>query len=177
MASAPLLATYPTGPLVAPTGYATTAGRAFFLSLFQRTGAEGGVSTAGLQQAIDTEATTRANADAALENGINITVTYINTQITSERTAREAADAVLTAGVASALPLAGGTLSGALHGTTASFTSLQTGGGTGPTWTAGNGAPTATVARGSIFSRLDGGVGTTLYVSQGGGTWNPVAGV
>lgn len=47
----------------------------------------------------------------------------------------------------------------------------------GPTWTVGTGAPATTEPRGSIFSRTDGGVGTTLYVSQGGGTWNPVAGV
>lgn len=45
------------------------------------------------------------------------------------------------------------------------------------TWTDGNGAPVAAATRGSLYSRRDGGVGTTLYVSQGGGTWNPVAGV
>lgn len=49
--------------------------------------------------------------------------------------------------------------------------------GTEPTWTKGTGAPASTQPKGSIFSRTDGGVGSTLYVSQGGGTWNPVAGV
>jgi hypothetical protein len=52
---------------------------------------------------------------------------------------------------------------------------LEVGGG--PTWTVGTGAPASTEPRASIYSRTDGGVGTTLYVSQGGGTWNPVAGV
>jgi len=47
----------------------------------------------------------------------------------------------------------------------------------GPTHTAGAGAPGTTEPKGSTFQRTDGGVGTTLYVSQGGGTWNPVAGV
>ena len=47
----------------------------------------------------------------------------------------------------------------------------------GPTWTAGAGVPVAVQPRGSIWSRTDGGVGTTLYVSQGAGTWNPVASV
>lgn len=46
-----------------------------------------------------------------------------------------------------------------------------------PTFTAGTGAPTAVEPVGSIFLRSDGGVGGHLYVSQGGGTWNPVAGV
>jgi len=50
-------------------------------------------------------------------------------------------------------------------------------GAAGPTWTVGAGVPAATTPRGSLYSRTGGGVGTTLYVSQGGGTWNPVAGV
>lgn len=50
-------------------------------------------------------------------------------------------------------------------------------GSSGPTWTKGTGAPGTTTPRGSIYSRTDGGVGTTLYVSQGGGTWNAIAGV
>lgn len=47
-----------------------------------------------------------------------------------------------------------------------------------PAWTSGTGAPGSLVKpKGSMYSRVDGGVGTTLYVSQGAGTWNPVAGV
>ena len=47
----------------------------------------------------------------------------------------------------------------------------------GPTLRSGTGAATGTQPRGSMWMRTDGGVGTTLYVSQGGGTWNAVAGV
>lgn len=50
-------------------------------------------------------------------------------------------------------------------------------GTTGPTWSVGTGVPSGTKPKGSVFSRTDGGVGSTLYVSQGGGTWNAVAGV
>ena len=47
----------------------------------------------------------------------------------------------------------------------------------GPNWTAGTGVPVAVQPKGSLWSRTDGGVGSTLYVSQGAGTWNAVAGV
>jgi hypothetical protein len=47
----------------------------------------------------------------------------------------------------------------------------------GASWEGGPGVPTATRNVGSLWSRTDGGVGTTLYVSRGGGTWNAVAGV
>jgi hypothetical protein len=49
--------------------------------------------------------------------------------------------------------------------------------GSGVTWAAGTGAPTANLARGSLWSQVDGGVGSTLWVSQGGGSWLAVAGV
>lgn len=45
------------------------------------------------------------------------------------------------------------------------------------TWTGGVGAPSATCVIGSVYSRTDGGVGSTLYVSRGGGVWNAVPGV
>jgi hypothetical protein len=51
------------------------------------------------------------------------------------------------------------------------------GGVLGPTWTAGTGAPATTEPLGSLYSRADGAVGSTLYVSRGGGTWAAVAGV
>lgn len=41
----------------------------------------------------------------------------------------------------------------------------------------GAGAASGTQPKGSIWLRTDGGVGSTLYVSQGGGTWNAIAGV
>jgi hypothetical protein len=55
--------------------------------------------------------------------------------------------------------------------------SVRTGLASGPTWTSGVGAPASTQPVGSMFSRTDGAVGTTLYVSRGAGTWNAVAGV
>ena len=47
----------------------------------------------------------------------------------------------------------------------------------GPTIRSGTGAASGTQPKGSVWMRTDGGVGTTMYVSQGGGTWNAVAGV
>lgn len=41
----------------------------------------------------------------------------------------------------------------------------------------GSGVPTSTLPKGSLFQRSDGAAGSTLYVTQGGGTWNAVAGV
>ena len=52
----------------------------------------------------------------------------------------------------------------------------RTGGGLGMI-SFGPGVPTFIAPVGFIFSRTDGTVGATLYVSAGGGTWNAVAGV
>jgi hypothetical protein len=52
-------------------------------------------------------------------------------------------------------------------------TSYRANGSSGPTWTAGSGAPSSTQPKGSYYSRSDGSVGSTMYVSQGGGTWEP----
>ena len=54
---------------------------------------------------------------------------------------------------------------------------LTIGGGTGPTWTTGSAAPASAQPVGSLYSRVGGAVGATLYVSRGGGTWAAVAGV
>ena len=54
---------------------------------------------------------------------------------------------------------------------------LVTGGITGPTIRAGAGAATGTQPSGSVWLRTDGAAGTRFYVSQGAGTWLPVAGV
>jgi hypothetical protein len=51
------------------------------------------------------------------------------------------------------------------------------GGVAGPTWTTGSAAPASTQPVGSLYSRVGGAVGATLYVSRGGGTWAAVAGV
>ena len=55
--------------------------------------------------------------------------------------------------------------------------SVGTGGSSGPYWKSGSGAPTYAAPKGSMYSRTDGGVGSTLYVSQGAGSWNAVSGV
>jgi hypothetical protein len=51
------------------------------------------------------------------------------------------------------------------------------GGASGPSWTTGSGAPASTQPVGSLYSRVGGAVGATLYVSRGAGTWAAVAGV
>jgi hypothetical protein len=57
------------------------------------------------------------------------------------------------------------------------FSVVQVQSTTGPTWSSGSAAPAATQPVGSIYSRVGGAVGSTLYVSRGGGTWAAVAGV
>jgi hypothetical protein len=47
----------------------------------------------------------------------------------------------------------------------------------GPTIRSGTGAATGTQPKGSLWLRTDGAAGSTLYVTQGGGTWAAVAGV
>jgi hypothetical protein len=49
----------------------------------------------------------------------------------------------------------------------------------GPRIVPGTGVPSVllVLTKGSLYLRTDGAVGSTLYVSQGGGTWNAVAGV
>ena len=51
--------------------------------------------------------------------------------------------------------------------------------GAGPRIVTGSGAPSVllALAKGSIYIRTDGGVGSTIYVTQGAGTWNAIAGV
>jgi hypothetical protein len=58
-----------------------------------------------------------------------------------------------------------------------SFTQVKVGSTTGPTWTTGSGVPSSTQPVGSLYSRVGGAVGATLYVSRGAGTWAAVAGV
>lgn len=41
----------------------------------------------------------------------------------------------------------------------------------------GSGAAAGTQPAGSLWLRTDGAAGTRIYVSQGGGTWTPIAGV
>lgn len=58
--------------------------------------------------------------------------------------------------------------------TTGSGTPTVQLGASGPTWTAGAGAPSSACVAGSMYSRTDGGAGTTLYVCEGPtGAWAP----
>ena len=57
------------------------------------------------------------------------------------------------------------------------FPIVTTGGTGGSTWTTGTAAPSSVQPVGSLYSRVGGAVGATLYVSRGGGTWAAVAGV
>lgn len=57
---------------------------------------------------------------------------------------------------------------------TGTFTVLRVGSTTGPTWTTGTGAPVATQPKGSLFARSDGGLGSSEYISRGGGVWDAV---
>jgi hypothetical protein len=65
---------------------------------------------------------------------------------------------------------------GASTPATAVFSSVGIGSG-GPTWTSGTVAPSTTTPVGSLYSRVGGAIGATLYVSRGGGAWVSVSGV
>jgi hypothetical protein len=54
---------------------------------------------------------------------------------------------------------------------------INTGGPGGPTWSSGMGAPTSVCPLSSIYSRADGDVGSTIYISRGAGAWIALAGV
>jgi len=56
-------------------------------------------------------------------------------------------------------------------------TTFRVNGSTGPTWTAGTGAPTSSQPYASLYTRTDGTPGATLYISHGSGTWAAVTGV
>jgi hypothetical protein len=171
----PLQAAFPSGPMLDPNGNVEPAWRGFFMALYVRTGEAYGVSTAGLSQAIAGETANRTAADTSLSNSLAAETDAREAADSSEQAARAAADATLTA---TKLAIDGHqAMTGTLVGTGATFNVIQTDGTGGPTWQAGNGAPTYSGARGSLYSRLDGAVGTTLYVCQSGTSWNPVAAV
>ncbi len=170
MATSPLRAAFPSGPLTDSDGNLGPAWRGFFQSLYTRTGDAQGVSTPDISASVAVEASARAAADTALSGAI-----------VAERTAREAADTALssagTASAATKVSKSGDTMTGPLAGTIATFTTYHSGTTAGPSWTSGTAAPAATAPVGSLYSRVGGAVGATLYVSRGGGTWLPVAGV
>jgi len=59
----------------------------------------------------------------------------------------------------------------------ATISQLNVSADTGPNIRSGTGAATGTQPSGSIWLRTDGSAGARMYVSQGGGTWIPVASV
>ena len=84
----------------------------------------------------------------------------------------------VTSGVSRLRYMAGSTEAFAVtDGGTIIGTDARIGGSTGPTWTTGSAVPASTQPVGSIYSRVGGAVGATLYVSRGSGTWAAVAGV
>lgn len=74
------------------------------------------------------------------------------------------------------IDVSGATISGVAWNGNLSATAFVVSAAAGPTIRSGAGAPTGTQPTGSIWLRTDGAVGTHLYISAGGGTWNPVAG-
>jgi hypothetical protein len=163
-------AAFPSGPIADESGNVTPVWRGYFQSLYIRTGAAPGTSSPDLSSSLAAESAARSSADAGLTNAISAERTARENADTAETNARTAADALL-------LPKAGGDLTGPLTGTTAQFVSYRSGTASGPTWTSGTGAPASTQPLGSLYSRTDGTVGATLYVSRGAGTWLPVAAV
>jgi hypothetical protein len=168
-------AAFPSAPLLDDaTGLLNPAWRGFFRALYARTGDVHGV---------DLDAITSSLVEA--DNGLATRDDQLAASILAETVARRAADSTETAARVAAdtnlraamLPLSGGTLSGPLTGPAGTFTTLRTGGSTGPTWTAGAVPPTASAPVGSLYSNTAGALGATLYVSRGGGVWNAVAGV
>jgi hypothetical protein len=64
-----------------------------------------------------------------------------------------------------------------VDGVVATSGMFAVGGEMGPTWSSGSTSPPGAQPKGSLYSRTGGAVGSTLYVSAGGGVWNAVAGV
>jgi hypothetical protein len=60
---------------------------------------------------------------------------------------------------------------------TVTIPQMNVGVAAGPTIRSGTGAASGTQPSGSLWMRTDGAAGTRLYVSQGAGSWLPVAGV
>jgi hypothetical protein len=168
-------AAFPSAPLLDDvTGLLTPAWRGFFRALWARTGDADGVDLDAITQSLVEADNGLSTRDDQLAASILAETVARRVADSTEATARAAEDTAIRAAM---LPLSGGTLTGPLTGTVGTFTTLQTGGGSGPTWTAGAGPPTASWPIGSLYSDTSGAVGATLYVSRGGGVWNAVAGV
>jgi len=188
MALNPLAINFPHGqvPVVDPaTGTPTTSFWYMFQGFLIRTGGPLGIGTADVaavaNEALTNAAAAQGTANTALTNAAAAQGTA-NTALTDATTAQTTANTAITdvvaetarAEAAEALlaPIASPTFTGV-----ATSPEYAVGTSAGPTWSTGGGVPSSTMPRGSLYSRVGGGVGSTLYVSQGGGTWNPVAGV
>jgi hypothetical protein len=157
-----------------PSGTLSAAWLACIGALHRRTGDAVGVSSADNATQIAAEEAARIAADTALQGGLDAEAATRASNDTAEANARLAAD---TAEANARITADAAETSARIAADNALNAALLPKPGGGVNWSAGNGAPGANQPRGSLFSRLDGAVGSTLYVSQGGGTWNPVAGV
>jgi hypothetical protein len=139
------------------------------IGLLNRTGGVPGVDITTVQttanDALSTanSAQSTANAAGTAAATAQSTADVANAGVAAETARAEAAEALLAS-------LAGATFTGAVSAPEFVLTAT-------PTWTGGAAVPSAVQPRGSMYSRTGGGVGTTLYVSQGAGVWNSVAGV
>lgn len=148
---------------ITTTGTLTVGGNAAF---------DGSVNIAGTVEAVGAIGTSGAGSfgttlfvggDAAFQSGINVT---------GEVNATAAINGLSTLSINGAAQIGGGlAVTGAVSGTSFEL------GLTGPQILTGAGVPSATVPQGSVYLRTAGSVGATLYVTQGGGVWNAVAGV
>lgn len=135
------------------------------------TGANIGVEVQGVRSAANSTAIYCADTS---QNAIIIGGTHSNQDIWITDTA----PTVLTVGgTHTNVVNITGTISGLAWNGSLSASEFVASSPTGPTIRGGTGAATGTQPPGSLWLRSDGAVGTHLYVSAGGGTWTPVAGV
>jgi hypothetical protein len=99
--------------------------------------------------ALDTRITNETTNRTSADNALSTRITTAQTDADSAQTAADAAQATADAALVAPDPAI--------------------------TWTSGIGAPTTTEDKGSLYSRTDGTVGATLYLSRGGGTWTALA--
>jgi hypothetical protein len=172
----PIRTVIPTARLTDPaTGMITTPWRALFMALLARTGDMQGVDIHSVQGALVEADNALAAVDVQLSAAIDAETNARRLADTTEQSARTIGDAVLNA---AKVNRTGDTMTGPLTGPLGTFGVVQTGGAAGPEWIADAGPPGTLVAPlGSLYSNTTGTVGATLYVSRGGGVWNPVTGV
>lgn len=161
-------------PFVDPaTGMMTIGALRWTMAITARTGDSQGIGTTNVQTAAtaaQTSATTAQTSATAANAAVAAEAATRATADTTEAVARTAADATERAARIAADALLAPQASPV-------FTGGITNGIAGPTWTQGAGVPGATAPVGSLYSRTGGAIGSTLYVSRGGGTWLAVAGV